>query len=142
MSTIIGDTKNASNRASVKLVCIANNKILLIRGKGKEVFNLVGWWVDYGEAIPQTIAREFLEETGHVLWNKELKLLHVEIKNFPKWGQFDGVVNIFYLLSFDNTFDIILEEWVYEEYKWCSKEELQNLPVSDHTNKELLLSLL
>jgi ADP-ribose pyrophosphatase YjhB (NUDIX family) len=126
----------------VKLICIANNKILLIRPKSKGVFNLVGGWVDYWETIPQTIEREFLEETGHILWKKTPKLLHVEIKHFPKWWQFDGVVNIFYLLSFDTPFDIILEEWVYEEYKWCSKEELQNLPVSDHTNKELLLSLL
>lgn len=142
MNTIIGDPKNASNRASVKLVCIANNKILLIRAKSKDVFNLVGGWVDYWETILQTIEREFLEETGHILWNKEPKLLHVEVKHFPKGGQFDGVVNIFYILSFDTPFDIILEEWVYEEYKWCSKEELQNIPVSDHTNKKLLLSLL
>jgi hypothetical protein len=42
MNTIIGDPKNASNRASVKLICIANNKILLIRPKSKGVFNLVG----------------------------------------------------------------------------------------------------
>lgn len=106
------------------------------------MFNLVGWWVDYEETIPQTIEREFLEEMGHSLWNTKPELLYVEIKHFPKWGQFDGVVNIFYLLSFDIPFDIILEEWVYEEYQWCSKAELENISVSDHTNKNLLLSLL
>lgn len=42
MDIVIEDPKNASHRVSVKLVCIANNKILLIRAKNKEVFNLVG----------------------------------------------------------------------------------------------------
>ncbi len=138
----MSDPQNASHRASVKLVCIANNSILLIRAKNKDTFNLIGWAVDIWENLDNTIHREFLEETGNVLWDKKPKLVHVEIKHFPKWWQFDGVVNVFYLLSFDNPFDIVLEEWVYEEYKWCSKEELQNLSVSDHTNKELLLSLL
>ncbi len=142
MDIVIEDPKNASHRVSVKLVCIANNKILLIRAKNKEVFNLVGWWVDYGETIPQKIEREFWEETGHDLWNTKPELLSVEIKHFPKWGQFDGVVNIFYLLSFDVPFDVILEEWIYEEYQWCSKTALENIPVSEHTNKDLLLSLL
>ncbi len=138
----MSDPQNASHRVSVKLICIADNKILLIRKKGKNVFNPVGGWVDFGETIPQTIEREFLEETGHILWEKGPKLLHTEIKHFPEWGQFDGVVNIFYLLSFDTPFDVVLEEWVYAEFKRCSKSELQDLPVSDHTNKELLLSLM
>jgi hypothetical protein len=34
----------------------------------------------------------------------------VEIKTFPKGGQFDGVVNIFYQLTFDTPFEVRLEK--------------------------------
>lgn len=142
MTIIFGDNRNASHRVSIKLVCIANQKLLLIRQKGKETFNLVWGGVDYGETIPKTIQREFLEETGKELWEIKPKLLHVEIKTFPKGGQFDGVVNIFYQLTFDTPFEVRLEKWVYEEYKRCSKTELESLAVSEHSNKELLLELL
>lgn len=140
---IFGDERNASNRVSVKLICIAQNKILLIRAKGKDVFNLVGGGVDYWETLPETIKREFFEETWHQLASTIIpKLIHGEIKHFPRWWQFDWVVNIFYILSFPEQFNIILEEWVYEEFKWVAKNELKKLAVSDHTNKEVLLSFL
>lgn len=138
----MSDPQNASHRVSVKLVCIANNSVLLIRAKNKDTFNLVGWAVDIWENLDDTIHREFLEETGNVLWDKKPKLVHVEIKHFPKWWQFDAVVNIFYIIYFDTPFDIILEKWVYQEYKWASKDELNNLYISDHSNKDLLLSLI
>lgn len=139
---VFWDPRNASNRASVKIICIANDSILLIRAKGKDTFNLVGWAIDIWENINDAIQREFIEETGNVLWDKKPKLVHVEIKTFPAGWQFDGVVNIFYKLYFDKPFDIILEEWVYEEKKRASKEEIKNTIVSDHSNKDLLLSLL
>ena len=139
---VFWDPRNASHRASVKLICIANDSILLIRAKWKETFNLVGWAVDIWEHLEDAIQREFLEETGNALWDIKPKLLHVEIKTFPAGWQFDGVVNIFYGLSFDKKFDITLEEWIYEESKRATKEELQNTIVSDHSNKGLLLSLL
>lgn len=138
----MSDPRNASHRASVKLICLAGNELLLIRPKNKGDFNLVWWWVDRWEDIVQTIKREFLEETGNELWNIEPRLIHTEIKNFPAWGPFDAVVNIFYLLSFDKKFDISLEEWVYEEFKRCSKKELEKVNVTEHSNKELLLRVI
>jgi hypothetical protein len=36
-----GDPRNASHRVSVKIICRAEQKILVIRAKGKETFNLV-----------------------------------------------------------------------------------------------------
>jgi|GEM_PF-2398424 hypothetical protein len=44
-----GDPRNASHRVSVKLISLAEDKILLIRAKGKDTFNLVGGGVDLGE---------------------------------------------------------------------------------------------
>jgi 8-oxo-dGTP pyrophosphatase MutT (NUDIX family) len=141
MSTIFWDPKNASNRISVKLICTFEDRILFIRRIWKNEFNLVGGWVDYGESLESAIQREFFEETGIKLVDIKLRLLDVELKHFPKWWQFDGVLNIFYWLKFDEKFTPKLEEWIYEEYKWSPKEELETLPVTEHTNKKILFSV-
>lgn len=137
-----GDPRNASHRVSVKLICLAEDKILLIRAKGKDTFNLVGGGVDIGEGLSETIQREFYEETGQTVNGIFPQLLDVEIKQFQPWGQFDAVVNIFYLLKFDQPFIPKMEEWVYEERVWADKEGLKSLSLSEHSNKELLISLL
>ncbi len=49
ISRQFGDPRNASHRVSVKLICLAEDKILVIRAKGKDTFNLVGGGVDLGE---------------------------------------------------------------------------------------------
>jgi len=126
----------------VKLVCIAEKQVLLIRNKEKDFFNLVGWWVDKWESLDETILRELMEETWLELWSMQPKLLHVEVKHFPAWWRFDGSVNIFYLLEFSEKFVPRLEAWVYEEYKRCSRNDLETMPLSDHTNTAILFSLL
>ena len=142
MTEVYGDMRNASHRTSVKLVCRAENNILLIRNKANEVFNLVGWWADKWEHLDETIRRELLEETWLDLWIMQPKLLHVEVKHFPEWWRFDGSVNIFYLLEFSEKFVPRLEAWVYEEYRRCSRNDLENMPLSDHTNTDILFSVL
>ena len=137
-----GDPRNASHRVSVKLISLAEDKILLIRAKGKDTFNLVGGGVDLGEWLLETIQREFYEETGQTLNGISPQLVDVEIKQFQPWGQFDAVVNIFYLLRFDQPFIPKMEEWVYEERVWADKESLELLSLSEHSNKSLLLSLI
>ena len=137
-----GDPRNASHRVSVKLICLAEDKILLIRAKGKDTFNLVGGGVDLGEWLLETIQREFYEETRQTLNGISPQLVDVEIKQFQPWGQFDAVVNIFYFLSFDQSFIPKMEEWVYEERVWADKESLELLSLSEHSNKSLLLSLI
>ena len=82
-----------------------------------------------------------MEETGVSLEGIVPTLIDVELKHFPPGGQFDGVLNIFYLLEFAHKFTPQLEEWVYEEYKRCSKEVLESLPVTEHTNKTILRSV-
>ena len=137
-----GDPRNASHRVSVKLICLAEDKILLIHAKGKDTFNLVGGGVDLGEWLLETIQREFYEETGQTLNVISPQIVDVEIKEFKNWGQFDAVVNIFYLLRFDQPFIPKMEEWVYEERVWADKESLELLSLSEHSNKSLLLSLI
>lgn len=137
-----GDPRNASHRVSVKLICLAEDKILVIRAKGKDTFYLVGGGVDIGEWLLETIQREFYEETGYTLDGVSPQLVDVEIKQFQPWGQFDAVVNVFYLLQLEECFIPKMEEWVYEERVWADKESLESLPLSKHSNKELLLSLL
>ncbi len=127
---------------SVKLVCRAGQKILVIRAKGKDTFNLIGGGVDLWEWLNEALQREFLEETGYTLDGVAPQLVDVEIKQFQPWGQFDAVVNVFYLLQFEECFVPKMEEWVYEERVWADKESLESLPLSEHSNKELLLSLL
>ncbi len=141
MNTVFWDPHNASNRISVKLVCLAKNQVLLIRKIGETNFNLIWGGVDYWESLEATIQREFVEETGIILEKENCpKLLNVELKHFPPGGQFDWVLNIFYLLEFDHQFTLQLEEGIYEEYKRCSREELKNLPVTEHTNKDIVFS--
>ena len=136
------DLKNASHRVSVKIICIAKSKVLLIKAKWKETFNLIGGWVDKWENLEKTIIREFEEET----WNKRngnynLKLVHCENIQFPEWWQFDAVLNIFYLMKFENTFNVKLED-IYEKFWRFSVEELGNLKISQHSNKLLILDIL
>lgn len=135
-----GDPKNAPHRVSVKLVCKAENKILLIKRRTTADYNLVGGGVDKGENLMQAIEREFREETGKRL-DIPVQLLHVEIRSFPPGGQFDAAINVFYLLSYEKCFSIKLEEGVYDSFKRVSKEELLLLPTSEHTNKDFLLTL-
>lgn len=92
--------------------------------------------------MSETLQREFYEETGQTLNGISPELLDVEIKQFQPWGQFDAVVNVFYLLKFDQPFIPKMEEWVYEERVWADKTILQSLNLSEHSNKELLISLL
>ena len=66
----------------------------------------------------------------------------MEIKQFQPWGQFDAVVNVFYLIDFEETFVPQMEEGVYEERVWADKESLELLSLSEHSNKSLLLSLI
>lgn len=137
-----GDPRNASHRVSVKLICLAEDKILLIRAKGKDTFNLVGGGVDLGEWLLETIQREFYEETGQTLNGFSPDLVDVEIKQFQPWGQFDAVVNVFYLLKFDQPFIPKMEEWVYEERVWADQDAIKTLPLSEHSNQVLLLKVL
>mgnify|MGYP000003157668 CR=1 FL=1 len=137
-----GDPRNASHRVSVKIICRAEQKILVIRAKGKETFNLVWWWVDLGEWLNEALQREFLEETGYTIDSIAPQLVDVEIKQFQPWGQFDAVVNVFYLIDFEETFVPQMEEGVYEERVWADKESLELLSLSEHSNKSLLLSLI
>lgn len=137
-----GDPRNASHRVSIKLICRAEQKILLLRAKGKDTFNLVGWGVDLGEGLNEALHREFMEETGVVLDGVVPQLVDVEIKQFQAGGQFDAVINVFYLLQFDTTFIPKMEAWVYENRVWADKAGLESLSLSEHSNKTLVLSLL
>ena len=137
-----GDPRNASHRVSVKLICRSEQKILLIRAIGKDYFNLVGWWVDLGEGLNEAIHRELFEETGLSLDHIEPKLLDVEIQQFQPWGQFDAVINVFYLLQFDAPFVPKMEDGVYEEWVWADKDKLKSLLLSGHSNKDVLLTLI
>lgn len=136
------DLKNASHRVSIKLICKAKDKILLIKPIGKDTFNLIGGWVDRWESIEDSLIREFQEET----WlerspNFSPKLIHVEIKHFPLWGQFDAVVNIFFIIELEEPFNVELEKGIYEDSWRFTNHQLSNLDVSEHSNKELLLSI-
>ena len=139
---MLHDDNNATFRASVKLVCKAGEKILLIRKTGNDYFNLVGGGIDQGESIETAIQRELFEETGQQREQGEVKLLYAEVKEFSDTTHFDGVLNLFYLLEWENSFEVKLEEGVYQEYKWVDKAELSVLAVSEHSNKEFLLGLL
>lgn len=134
------DLRNASHRVSVKILCLAEWKLLLLKRASTQDFNLVGGGVDRGEGLLEALEREFYEETGQELWEKMPQLLHVEIRQFPAGGQFDAAINVFYRLGYETCFIPRLEAWVYEEYRWVSFSELKKLPISEHSNKEFLLS--
>ena len=83
--------------------------------------------------------REFFEETGTILDDTVIpKLHHVEIEQYDNEGIFSAVVNIYYVLHFDKTFDVILENGVYSEYMWCSREEFLSKETHIHLNKDVV----
>jgi len=132
------DPKNAAHRVSLKCICIAENKVLMLHLIDKR-WSLVGGGVDEWDDLQSAMRREFLEETGNILDHSVIpQLLHTEIKQFSNPGRFSAVLNIFYALRFDKMFEVQVEEWVYEEYKWCTLEEALALETSDHFNKDVL----
>lgn len=137
------DLKNASHRVSIKIICKTKEKILLMKRIDKDIFNLVGGWVDRWESLQAALKREFEEETW-IQRNPSFspKLFHTEIKQFPVWGQFDAVVNVFFIIEFEDSFTIKLEKGVYEKYWRFTKQQLNTIKTSEHTNKRLLLSIL
>ena len=46
------------------------------------------------------------------------------------------ILNIYYILHFDKPFDVILENWVYGEYKRASLDEA--LSLDSRFNKEVV----
>lgn len=119
----MSDPKNAAHRVSVKCICIADNKVLMLHLTDKHR-TLVGGGVDEGEDLISTIQREFQEETGVSLPTSiEPQLVHAEIKQFPQAGKFSAVVNLFYVLRFPEIFTPIPEQGVYSAFRRCTLEE-------------------
>ena len=126
----MSDPRNAAHRVSLKLLCISEDKILMLHLIDKR-WTLVGGGVDEGESIEIAMKREFFEETGTILDETIIpRLHHVEIEQYPIHEKFSAVVNIYYELHFDKPFDVIVEEGVYREYKWCTLEEALSLETS------------
>lgn len=135
----MSDPRNAAHRVSLKLLCISDAKILMLRLIDRH-WTLVGGGVDKGESIETAMKREFFEETGMVLDDTIIqKLHHVEIEQYEKEGSFSAVVNIYYILHFDKPFDVILEDGVYSEYRWCTPEEFLSTETHIHLNKEVVI---
>ncbi len=123
----MSDPRNAAHRVSLKLLCISDAKILMLHLIDRH-WTLVGWWVDKGESIEVAMKREFFEETGTILDDTIIpKLHHVEIEQYDTEGKFSAVVNIYYTLYFDKSFDVILEDGVYSEYKRATLDEMSSL---------------
>ena len=135
----MSDPRNAAHRVSLKLLCISESKILMLHLIDRHR-TLVGGGVDKGESIEIAMKREFFEETGTILDDTIIpKLYHVEIEQYDTEGKFSAVANIYYTLYFDKPFDVILEDGVYSEYRWCTPEEFLSTETHIHLNKEVVI---
>jgi NAD+ diphosphatase len=102
----------------VAITC--NNKILLIKGKNyrSKFFTLVAGYVDVGESIEETVAREVKEEVG------------LEIKNVRYFKSQPWPYSFSLMMGFtaeaDENQQIIIDENEVEEAAWFTRD---NLPV-------------
>lgn len=111
------------------------NKILLLkRSKKEDVFkelwDIPGGKIDFGEDLKQALKREISEETGI-----KVEVLHP----INTWSFFRDkntyVVGITFFCRPSSTNVKISEE--HEDYKWVCKEELDILKMNENLKKDL-----
>ncbi len=123
--------------------CIIKNKngeIILIKHKWKNSWVLPGWHIEKKENLYSAIKREIKEELGiniKILWKKlwlevewlkekplPISIYKLEYKN-KKWKKENRLEYIFYAKIKDEIIKTQIEE--VDEYKWFTKEQIENL---------------
>ncbi len=109
------------------------NKILLARHAGEDVFKLFAGYLKKGESAEKAIPRELKEETG---------------LNAVKWRYFGSryhsakdLLLLQFVVTADEESEIVCGEEI-ETARWCTPEEAQTLILKDSTAETFLLSAL
>ncbi len=107
---------NISPAIIVAITC--KNKILLAKGKNYkgDFYALIAGYVDVGESIEETVAREVKEEVGLDIWN----LKYIKSQPWP----FSGSLMLGFTAEADDTQPIIIEENEIKEAGWFDRHNL------------------
>ncbi|MDB5260388.1 MAG: mismatch repair protein MutT [Candidatus Nomurabacteria bacterium] len=116
----------------IAAVVIQDNKFLMVRKKGKDIWTSLGGHPEEGETEEQALIRETNEEMGCSA--KVIK----KIGDFEAPAVFDdAMVRLStYLVELEG--DIIFEDPELEEYKFLSKEEVNNVKLPDSITKQII----
>lgn len=107
---------------AVKGLIECDNHILLLRGKGKEFFELPGGRIEKGESSQEALAREVMEETGLTI--SIAKKIHDNTWPMNEKIQIHGT----YFLCTTDTQEISLEAQ-FDEFLWAPIDQLHKAPV-------------
>ena len=138
MSISYQPNKTEKRAACVLVVNMDSNLVLAVSRKNKPTeFGIVGGKVDEGETFIQAATREFGEETGYSIEEKDL------IPVFKRFKDDDGYTTETFLLPF-KFFNPIKQETLDAQetgvVKWVSWQTLFDGPFGNY-NKEMYLTI-
>ena len=129
--------------SAVKAVIVKDGKILFIKQfvKGKEVWDLPGGRIEYGESPQEALAREIKEELGMDI----TVLKQAGVYWFFRIVDKDQVIcNAFLCKASNNEISLAKNPSLAEdirEFQWLDKHEALDKDVSDESLKELIKNL-
>lgn len=99
-------THYASSPAVSVAVKVGDEGLVAVRGRepGKGEMDLVGGFLEYGEAPIKAAVREFKEEVGISLDPSKLNFLGMWVDGYFYQGQNQLILNIVYLMEMDKKF--------------------------------------
>ena len=109
----------------IAAVVIQDNKFLMVRKKGKDIWTSLGGHPEEGETEEEALVREVREEMGCI------GVVERKLGDFEAPAVFDdAIVRLStYLVHLEG--EIVFEDPELEEYKFFSKEEIAGVKIPD-----------
>ncbi|MEN9390193.1 MAG: MutT/NUDIX family protein [Candidatus Parcubacteria bacterium] len=121
-----------------KAIIVKDEKIFVSRGVGDKVWEFPGGRMHLGESAKDGLEREIREELGLKI-NRGVavyadRYYHLREPDMPHFG-------IFYVCTLVDDSPIAADESEVQEYKWISRDELNDLPMYDDCHAAALAYL-
>ncbi len=119
--------KDCLYRCATKAIIIKDNKMLFVKEKDDNWWNLPGGGIDYGEDAMPALVRELAEEIGV----SEAQVQEISTPLFVSTdGEVDAVprLNIYYWVKIEDGSEKLGKD--VEDMQWMSADQIAELPLS------------